>query len=75
MNNFKVFVETDHTHYFRIQAENPETASMLALKEFLVTDSSGEVVEVLVLDPEDEIGFGMPIFQVRGPDLSAILIS
>jgi hypothetical protein len=48
---------------------------MLALREFLVSGSLGDVVEVLVLDPEDEIGFGMPIFQVRGPDLSAILIS
>ena len=48
---------------------------MLALKEFLVSGSLGDVVEVLVLDPEDELGFGMPIFQVRGPDLSSILIS
>jgi hypothetical protein len=75
MNNFKVFVETDHTHYYRIQCENPETASKLALKEFLVSGSLDDVVEVLVLDPEDELGFGMPIFQVRGPDLSSILIS
>jgi hypothetical protein len=75
MNYFKVFVETDHMHYFRIRSENPETASMLALKEFLVSGSFVDVIEVLVLDPEDELGFGMPIFQVRGPDLSSILIS
>jgi hypothetical protein len=75
MPEFKVLIETDQTHTFEIKCENPETASMLALKEFLITGSSGEVVEVLVLDPEDEIGFGMPIFQVRGPDLSSILIS
>ena len=75
MPEFKVFVETDHTHYFRIQCENPETASKLGLKEFLITGSLDDVVEVLVLDPEDELGFGMPIFQVRGPYLSSILIS
>jgi hypothetical protein len=75
MPEFKVFVETDHMHYFRIQSENPETASMLALKEFLTSGSLGDVVEVLVLEPEDELGFGMPIFQVRGSDLSSILIS
>ncbi len=74
MPEFKVFVETDHTHYFRIQCENPETASKLGLKEFLISGLLGDVVEVLVLDPEDELGFGMPIFQVRGPDLSSILI-
>jgi hypothetical protein len=73
MNNFKVLVETDHTHYFRIKCENPETASTLALREFLVSGSLGDVVEVLVLDPEDELGFGMPIFQVRGPELSSLL--
>ena len=73
MNNFKVFVETDHTHYFRIQCENPEKASSLALKEFLVSGSLADVVEVLVLDPEEEIGFGMPIFQVRGSELSSLL--
>ena len=75
MNYFKVFVETDQMYYFRIRSENPETASMLALREFLVSGSLGDVVEVLVLDPEDELGFGMPIFQVRGSDLSSILIS
>jgi hypothetical protein len=75
MPEFKVLVETDHTHYFRIQCENPETASKLGLKEFLITGSLDDVVEVLVLDPEDELGFGMPIFQVRGPYLSSILIS
>ena len=75
MPEFKVFVETDHTHYFRIQCENPETASKLGLKEFLISGSLGDVVEVLVLDPEDELGFGMPIFQVHGPHLSSILIS
>jgi hypothetical protein len=74
MPEFKVFVETDHTHYSRIQCENPETASKLGLKEFLISGSLSDVVEVLVLDPEDELGFGMPIFQVRGPDLSSILI-
>ena len=75
MPEFKVFIETDHSHYFRFQCENPETASKLGLKEFLISGSLGDVVEVLVLDPEDELGFGMPIFQVRGPDLSSILIS
>ena len=73
MNNFKVLVETDHTHYFRFQCENPETASKLGLKEFLISGSLGDVVEVLVLDPEDELGFGMPIFQVRGSELSSLL--
>jgi hypothetical protein len=75
MPEFKVFIETDHSHYFRFQCENPETASKLGLKEFLISGSLGDVVEVLVLDPEDELGFGMPIFQVRGSDLSSILIS
>ena len=75
MPEFKVFIETDHSHYFRFQCENPETASKLGLKEFLISGLLGDVVEVLVLDPEDELGFGMPIFQVRGPDLSSILIS
>ena len=75
MPEFKVLIETDQTHTFKIKCENPETASMLALKEFLVSGSLGDVVEVLVLDPEDELGFGMPIFQVRGSDLSSILIS
>ena len=75
MNNFKVLIETDHTHTFEIKCENPETASKLGLKEFLITGSLDDVVEVLVLDPEDELGFGMPIFQVRGPYLSSILIS
>jgi hypothetical protein len=75
MNNFKVLIETDQTHTFEIKCENPETASKLALKEFLITGSLGDVVEVLVLDHEDELGFGMPIFQVRGPHLSSILIS
>jgi hypothetical protein len=73
MNNFKVFVETDHTHYFRIRCENPETASMLVLKEFLRSGSLRDVVEVLVLDPEDELGFGMPVLQVRGSELSSLL--
>ena len=73
MPDFKVLVETDHTHYFRIQSENPEKAILLALKEFLVSGSLVDVVEVLVLDPEDEIGFGMPIFQVRGSELSSLL--
>jgi hypothetical protein len=75
MNNFKVLIETDQTQTFKINCENPETASTLALREFLVSGSLGDVVEVLVLDPEDELGFGMPIFQVRGSDLSSILIS
>jgi hypothetical protein len=74
MNNFKVLIETDQTHTLEINCENPETASKLGLKEFLVSGSLSDVVEVLVLDPEDELGFGMPIFQVRGPDLSSILI-
>ena len=73
MPEFKVFIETNHTHCFRIQCENPETASKLGLTEFLVSGSLVDVVEVLVLDPEDEIGFGMPIFQVRGSELSALL--
>ena len=73
MPEFKVFVETYHTHYFRINCENPETASKLGLKEFLISGSLGDVVEVLVLDPEDELGFGMPIFQVRGSELSSLL--
>jgi len=73
VNDFKVFVGTDQTQYYRIQCENPETASKLALKEFLVSGSLDDVVEVLVLDPEDEIGFGMPIFQVRGSELSSLL--
>ena len=73
MPEFKVFIETDHTHYFRIQCENPETASKLGLKEFLISGSLGDVVEVLVLDPEDEFGFGMPIFQVRSSELSSLL--
>ena len=73
MNNFKVLVETDHTHYFRIKCENPKTASTLALKEFLVCGSLDDVVEILVLDSEDELGFGMPIFQVRGTELSSLL--
>jgi hypothetical protein len=73
MPEFKVFVETDHTPYFRIQCENPETASKLGLKEFLVSGSLGDVVEVLVLDPEDGLGFGMPVFQVRGSELSSLL--
>jgi hypothetical protein len=75
MNNFKVLIETDQTHTFEIKCENPETASKLGLKEFLITGSLDDVVEVLVLDPEDELGFGMPIFQVHGPHLSSILIS
>ena len=73
MNNFKVLIETDQTHTFEINCENPETASMLALREFLVSGSLGDVVEVLVLDPEDELGFEMPIFQVRGSELSSLL--
>jgi hypothetical protein len=73
MPEFKVFVETDHSHYFRIKCENPETASKLGLKEFLISGSLDDVVEVLVLDPEDELGFGMPIFQVRGSELSTFL--
>jgi hypothetical protein len=73
MPKFKVFVETDHTHYFRFQCENPETASKLGLKEFLISGSLSDVVEVLVLDPEDELGFGMPIFQVRGSELTSLL--
>jgi hypothetical protein len=73
MNNFKVLIETDQTHTFEIKCENPETASKLALKEFLITGSLGDVVEVLVLDPEDELGFGMPIFQVRGSELTSLL--
>jgi hypothetical protein len=75
MNNFKVLIETDQTHTFEIKCENPETASKLGIKEFLIKGSLDDVVEVLVLDPEDELGFGMPIFQVHGPHLSSILIS
>jgi len=73
MPEFNVFIETDHTHYFKINCDNPETASMLALREFLVSGSLGDVVEVLVLDPEDELGFGMPIFQVLGSEVSSLL--
>jgi hypothetical protein len=73
MNNFQVLIETDQTHTFEIKCENPETASKLGLKEFLVSGSLSDVVEVLVLDPEDELGFGMPIFQVRGSELSSLL--
>jgi hypothetical protein len=73
MPEFKVFVETDQMHYFRIRSENPETVSKLALKEFLISGSLEDVVEILVLDPEDELGFGMPISQVRGSELSSLL--
>ena len=61
MNNFKVLIETDQPHTFKIDCENPETASMLALKEFLGLES------------EDGIGLGIPISQVRGSELSSLL--
>lgn len=73
MDEFKVFIETDHTHYFRIQADNPELASKLALKEFMESGSLTAVEEVLVMDSEDELGFGMPVFQATGAELTYLL--
>ena len=69
MLDFKVFIETTHMHYSRIESDTPEAAVRLALKEFLLEGSLEDVVEILVLDPEDEVGFGLPILQLQGLQL------
>ena len=73
MNEFKVFIETTHLHYSRIWSDTPETAVKLALKEFLIDGSLDDVVEILVLDPQDELGFGMPILQYNQESLKELI--
>ncbi|MBM3681912.1 MAG: hypothetical protein FJW84_00435 [Actinobacteria bacterium] len=72
MPEFKAFIETTHLHYSRIECETPEVAVNLALNEFLIEGSLDDVVEILVLDPKDELGFGMPILQLQGDQIKEL---
>lgn len=73
MENFKVVIESENTHAYLIPAPNPETASKQALTEFQNLNPSANVSEVLVLDPEDEMGFEMPILQYNQESLKELL--
>ncbi len=75
MPKFKVLVESDKTHVYKIETDDPQEASKIALKRYLSTSEVNDVDEILVIDPDNEWSFGMPIFQVNKFEFSDLLRS